>query len=941
MIKYTYIFIFVIFIQYIYTKTIEINSWKELLEYSPNESNDEYIFLLTSDITITSNSIDLLSKYSSITIKGKESKKRIVCSGNDKQTLFYFSNKSKSLDFTLENIQISSCNSNQIYVEGSNVSVYLINSEFSLNKNSIIEALSVSTISITNCIFSNNISVKESKPSIYIENSNKFKTKVKIEDSIGIGNNNKINNSTLSAGWGYFSNSNLQFKNITSDGNSNNYYGAAFNINSCVGSIKDSEFKNSIFSGKGIYNTTFHGNQGYGTGVYYTHGNNPDIPLQNKKSNINECHFFNNTSVNKQKTCIFHIDGTQTVNINNSFFSNITDISKGSCFQVNNNSLVSLNNCKFESIYGNDSGVFDSGDDTKVEIKNCIWAIINSNNGNSILVENTYIENSVSQKALFYMNEYNKKTIATYRNITITDSIGGEGLLYLSGNTYENSKVSFNVTNSKFINNGYQLSLIYNKSVESAPVININDDGYSAIFIHNCQFINNTVNINNNSAGSGILSLNLDIKKPVIFSNLKFINNTVNSFGGGLYISNSLSSSYGITDITIKNILFEGNNSKGYGGGLYIEDIVQNEYSILKSFKITDLTFKNNNVNTYGDGMYIKSNIDINIDPSSFKYENDHYHIEIFNLREKSLPLCSEPPSSGKKCQYNNSGGEELNNEYYCIYENKIYKTVKSSCTLVYGGPNANQNGVIKFQNKDKSYKNLSYKVVDSDFTNGLIYSCRNSECKQLKSIKYFVEEEKKIDNSVSKYQSIYYCNDYGYCMKINTDNGYHIVVKNKITNNNDNTKVITISNPILIKCLNHSCNEILNPKNGYYFDGTSLLNNGNIIIYYNGISYEKFQSINGYYKNEGSVIDDKSIFSFIKCINKNCHIINAEEDECNENNGGKFIVKTEINNEKEERFVYICIYKNGKAFTIPLNEFIFSYFYDYQFSLYKPLLSQ
>jgi len=82
------------------------------------------------------------------------------------------------------------------------------------------------------------------------------------------------------------------------------------------------------------------------------------------------------------------------------------------------------------------------------------------------------------------------------KNLYILYNISGsDGLLYLYKNSYEDSDVTFKVTNSKFINNGHKsksASFTANASTSTvstaAPVINISDVGQSVcifIFIFN------------------------------------------------------------------------------------------------------------------------------------------------------------------------------------------------------------------------------------------------------------------------------------------------------------------------------------------------------------------------------------------------------------------------------------------------------------------------
>ncbi|ORX55421.1 hypothetical protein BCR36DRAFT_368163 [Piromyces finnis] len=624
MLKYLFIFLFLF--KYIYaSSTVHISTWKELIEYKPENKNEEYIFILDKNIYATDDPGDILSQYKKIKIKSENDQKRIYCIGTDLTALFKFSSTTDELEFTLENAKLISCKYPQVVMEGQNVKVNLINIEFSQNQDSAIQATSVKSVIIKNCTFSKN--KKGNKPQIYIENKNNDKTLVTMDNCIGTDNTNDIKDVTSSGGWGYFSNSELKFSNILSIGNKSDNNGAVFNIRYCNGTIKNSEFKNSNFGGKGIiyhycniYNTTFHDNQGYGCGLYYVYGTTSDSLEKYAPSNLYNCKFENNRGIDTQRAGAIYLEGAQTVNIYDSIFRNITVIARGGCFQVNGISKITTNNCYFDSIFASDAGaIFNSGYDSHVEVKNCYFknvyantgAIINSNSGNTILVEDTYVEGSFSQKALFYMVEYNTKTFAKYNNLTIVDSIGSEGLLYLYKNSYENSDVEFTVTNSTFKNNGNKpISTTISGNTASvsvsAPMINISDVGQSTVLIDNCDFIGNTVNIQ--TGIGGVLSLNLSRKKPLIFSNLRFINNTVNANGGGLYVG-SLDSEDAIIDMKFHNLYFEGNRATGSGGGLYIDNIRPNEYDIFRSFDLKNFTFINNYAEECGGGMVVQSDI--------------------------------------------------------------------------------------------------------------------------------------------------------------------------------------------------------------------------------------------------------------------------------------------------------------------------------------------
>ncbi|OUM69603.1 hypothetical protein PIROE2DRAFT_57328 [Piromyces sp. E2] len=621
MLEYKYILcIFLFLIGCIYAKVVEvkIEKWDEFKDYKPANKDDEYVFLLSSKtLNANSDSTDVLSQYKKIKIKGDGQKTRIYCTDSSSApVLFKFTSNAEEFDFTLENVLINSCPYAQVVMEGPNVKVTLKDIDFKQNKDSAIQATSVKSVTINNCLFSK--STKGNKPQIYIENKNNFSTLIKISDTKGIENTNDIKDVTASGGWGYFSNSEIDFSNITSDGNKSDNNGAVFNIRNCTGTIKDSVFENSVFNGKGviyhyysiinIYNTIFRNNVGSAAGLHYVYGTTSDPLDKYKPSNLYDCVFEGNHLVDTQRAGAIHAEGAQTVNIYNTIFRDLQTNARGGCFQVNGISKITVTDCIFDSIFASDAGaVFNS---VKNIYASC-GAIVNSNSGNTILVEDTYIEGSFSQKALFYMIEYNTKTFAKFNNITIVDSICKDGLLYLYKNSYENSDVEFVVTNSTFKNNGHnKLSATFSSSAqpvtESAPMINISDVGQSTVLIDNCDFIGNNVNVQ--TGIGGVLSLNLSRKKPLVFSNLRFINNTVAANGGGLYVG-PLDSEDAIIDMKFHNLYFEGNKATGSGGGLYIDNIKPNEYDIFRSFEMKNLTFINNYAGECGGGMVVQSDI--------------------------------------------------------------------------------------------------------------------------------------------------------------------------------------------------------------------------------------------------------------------------------------------------------------------------------------------
>jgi hypothetical protein len=681
MLKYKCIFIFFLFIEYIFAKVVEeyFNSWDSLIDYNPENKDDEYVLYIEKKISASSKSNDFLSKYKTVTIKGKDEKIRIICTSSSSENdpnleltyLFKFSNQNDELNLTLENLTFSSCKIPQVVLEGPNVSVTLNNIDFTQNDDSALQATSIKSVNIKNCKFSK--SKKGTRPQIYIENKKDFRTMINMENCTGIENTNDIKDVTSSGGWGYFSNSEIHFKNILSNGNKSDNNGAVFNIRNCTGEITDSEFKNSKFNGKGIIyqhysvinikNTTFHDNEGYGCGLYYVYGTTSDSLDKYEPSIIENCTFENNVGIDTQRAGAIYLEGSQTVKVYNSNFKNIKVISRGGCFQINGNSYMLVDHCYFDTIYASDAGaIFNSGYDSKVEIKNCYFkeiyantgAIVNSNSGNSILVEDTYIEESFSQKALFYMVEYNAKTYAIYNNITIVNSIGSDGLLYLYKNSYEDSDVTFKVTNSKFINNGHKsksASFTANASTSTvstaAPVINISDVGQSTVIIDNCEFIGNNINIQTGIGGA--LSLNLSRKKPLEFTNLKFINNTVSGNGGGLYVG-PLDSEDAIIDMKFENLYFEGNHASGSGGGLYIDNIKPNSYDIFRSFILTNLTFINNSADECGGGMVVQSDIFKDYTFENFIFKRNYakvgggaYYTDSINSIPKFYP---DPPFS-------------------------------------------------------------------------------------------------------------------------------------------------------------------------------------------------------------------------------------------------------------------------------------------------------
>jgi len=697
-------------VRFIYSEVVKenISDWDTLVNKNDINKSNEYIYTLDKTVKISSDPGNFLSKYEKITIIGNGTgKKRINCN-NEISSVFKFSSDNK-LSFKLENIEVVSCTVPLIEMQGSNVDIEIKDCNFS-QSNSIIQAVSVNSVKITGCEFKDG--KKDSlKPQIYIENKNMHnRTIVTIENTKGIGNSNDIKEVTSSGGWGYFSNSEIHFKKINSDNNNSDNVGAVFNIRNCTGDIRDSTFSNSEFQGKGviyqyyskidIYDTTFSNNKGNGGGVFYVYGTNSDVDANYPPSNLYRCSFISNSGDDTQRAGALNLDGAQVVNIYDSIFKNIHVFSKGGCFQVNYYSKIRVENSRFESIYALDSGgIFNSGYDSRVEVKNSYFydiyagtgAIINSNSGNSILFEDSVIENSKSSAALFQMVEYNTKTKLEFRNVTITDSTAQSGLLYLYKNSYENSDVELIVKDCKFIKNGLKKGSVQfeNHSASAnynAPIINISDVGQSTVTIDNCQFIGNVINPPSNIGGA--LSLNLSRKKPLVFSNLKFINNTVQSNsgnGGGLYVG-ALDADDAIIDIKFSNLYFEGNHAKGNGGGLYIDNIKPNEFDIFRSFEMKDLTFVNNYADECGGAMAVQSDIFKDVTFQNFTFKGNYarlgggaYYSSNLEATPKFLPdppftdgdsagfgrfLSSEPSKFEFKGEFNKnltiSSGKEL-----------------------------------------------------------------------------------------------------------------------------------------------------------------------------------------------------------------------------------------------------------------------------------------
>jgi len=646
MLEYKFLYIFLLLVRFIYSETISVSDWKEVVNKNDVDKSKEYIFEISKAITIDTDPGNFLDKYEKITIKGKDSSKRITIKVSDISSVFRFSSENK-LVFKLEKIEINSSAIPLIEMQGSNVDIEIKDCTFK-SSNSIIQAVSVNSVKITGCEFKDG--KKESqKPQIYIENKNMHdRTLVTIENTKGSGNTNDIKEVTSSGGWGYFSNSEIHFTKINSDNNSSDNVGAVFNIRNCTGDIRDSTFTNSKFQGKGviyqyysqinIYDTTFSNNKGNGGGIFYVYGTNSDVDANYPPSNLYRCSFISNSGDDTQRAGALNLDGAQVVNIYDSEFKDIHVFSKGGCFQVNYYSKIRVENSRFQSIYALDSGgIFNSGYDSRVEVNNCYFydiyagtgAIINSNSGNSILFENSVIDNSKSTAALFQMVEYNTKTKLEFRNVTITDSTAQSGLLYLYKNSYENSDVELIVENCKFIKNGLKKgSVQFEKHSASAnynaPIINISDVGQSTVTVNNCEFIGNIINPPSNIGGA--LSLNLSRKKPLVFSNLKFINNTVSSSsgnGGGLYVG-ALDADDAIIDIKFSNLYFEGNHANGNGGGLYIDNIKPNEFDIFRSFEMKNLTFVNNYAEECGGAMAVQSDIFKDVVFQNFTFKGNY-----------------------------------------------------------------------------------------------------------------------------------------------------------------------------------------------------------------------------------------------------------------------------------------------------------------------------
>lgn len=82
--------------------------------------------------------------------------------------------------------------------------------------------------------------------------------------------------------------------------------------------------------------------------------------------------FIDNVGIDTQRAGAIYLEGSQTVKVYNSNFKNIKVISRGGCFQINGNSYMLVDHCYFDTIYASDAGaIFNSGYDSKVEIKNC------------------------------------------------------------------------------------------------------------------------------------------------------------------------------------------------------------------------------------------------------------------------------------------------------------------------------------------------------------------------------------------------------------------------------------------------------------------------------------------------------------------------------------------------------------------------------------------
>ncbi|ORX80799.1 scaffoldin [Anaeromyces robustus] len=129
---------------------------------------------------------------------------------------------------------------------------------------------------------------------------------------------------------------------------------------------------------------------------------------------------------------------------------------------------------------------------------------------------------------------------------------------------------------------------------------------------------------------------------------------------------------------------------------------------------------------------------------------------------------CSENSASNATCK--DSLGSELTSGKYCIKSGQIYSstsantdgTMKASCELKYGGTGKDTGEVIFTAPTNGNEKGYTLGFMGSTET-GIIYSCTESECKQLVSTYHYF----KSADSGTTTKALYKCDDTGTCTKL------------------------------------------------------------------------------------------------------------------------------------------------------------------------------
>ncbi|OUM66752.1 hypothetical protein PIROE2DRAFT_5964 [Piromyces sp. E2] len=392
---------------------------------------------------------------------------------------------------------------------------------------------------------------------------------------------------------------------------------------------------------------------------------------------------------------------------------------------------VTFDKCHFNNIMCN--GASDSS--TLIEF-------ISSDNGNSIDISNTIIENCKSNENLIKISGVNPKVNLSNININniitygpVINDMSSNSVINISdSNVNNNEKINkfkcglivnnknteINVNNSSFKNN---------KSKNSGDINSLNLNIYSSVFEYNhavnggvLYFKKSITNKNNNliKLQNSIFSYNnVDYFGGVIYSNLENLNivdikNTTFKenyaySGGGFYINNENNVNYKLFQANNSNIIYIDNKSESHG----------NDYAT-DPFKILSL---NNNIEKIniksGESYSLKFNV-IDEYGQIVKDISKYYSDIILKISEDENENLENKKLTGNVCYFSRGICE--------LKDFKIYTTVPSSLKLKFSVEI--DNNFIKIDNNNI--------IVDIDdcsdhqikmYDKNKFYSCENPLC--------------------------------------------------------------------------------------------------------------------------------------------------------------------------------------------------------------------